>query len=131
MRFLKQWLPVVLWTAVILFASNDRLSADSTGGVLDRLFGFEVPYAVNIAVRKAAHLAVYAILAALTWRADKRRNVVLGIALFVAILDETRQGLMTVSRSGKVSDVVIDMVGAWIAFTVLQRVRGSGSARPS
>ena len=131
MRFLKQWLPAVLWAAVILLASNDSLSANSTGGVLNRLFGFEVPYAVNVAIRKCAHLIEYAILASLAWRADKRRNAVLGFALFVAIVDETKQGLMTATRSGKVSDVLIDLLGAWIAFRVLQRVRGSGSARTS
>jgi VanZ family protein len=121
MRFLKQWLPVVLWAAVILLAANDRLSASSTGGVLDRLFGFKVPYAVNIAVRKAAHLTEYAILAALAWRADKRRNVVLGIALAVAVTDETLQGLTTVARSGSPLDVAVDVLGAWLAFLLLRR----------
>lgn len=124
MRFLKRWFPVVLWAAVILLAANDRLSASSTGGVLDRLFGFKVPYAVNIAVRKAAHLTEYAILAALAWRADPRRKVVLGIALAVAITDETLQGLTTIARSGSPADVAVDMLGAWIAYRVLQSWRG-------
>jgi ABC-type transport system involved in cytochrome c biogenesis permease component len=119
MRFLKQWLPVVLWTAVIFLAANDRFSADSTGGTMSRLFGFEVPYAVNVVVRKAAHLVEYAILSALIWRADKRRNAVLGIALCVAIVDETLQGLTTMARSGSPVDVFVDMVGAWFAFRIL------------
>ena len=131
MRFLNQWLPVGLWAAVILLAANDSLSAGSTGSILDRLLGFPVPYAVNVAIRKLAHIVEYAILAALAWRADKRIAVVLGVALFVAVVDETRQGLFTVTRSGKVSDVFIDLFGAWLAFTILRRVRGSASARPS
>lgn len=121
MGFLKQWIPVVLWATMILLAANDRLSADSTGGAMNRLFGFEVPYAVNVLVRKTAHVVVYAILAALAWRADRRRNVVLGIALFVAVADETLQGLTTVARSGSPVDVGIDMLGAWLAYAVLQR----------
>lgn len=131
MRFLKQWLPVIVWAVVIVAASNDSFSAGSTGSALDRLFGFKVPYAVNVMVRKGAHLAEYGILALLTWRADRRRNVVLGIALLVAIVDETRQGLTTIERSGSPFDVLIDLCGAGIAFILRNRGLRSTRARSS
>ncbi|HEX2062755.1 MAG TPA: VanZ family protein [Thermoanaerobaculia bacterium] len=122
MRFLKQWLPVVVWAAVILLAANDNFSSAATGGVLDRLFGVSVPPAVNFTIRKAAHLVEYAILAMLAWRADRRAQVALGIALIVAIIDETRQGLWTTARSGSPWDVVIDMVGAYAGVMWMRRI---------
>jgi VanZ family protein len=123
MSFLKRWLPVVLWAALILSASNDSFSSDQTGGLLARLFGREVPPAVNIAIRKLGHLVAYGILGMLAFRAARRNAYALGIVLLVAMADEYSQGL-TRSRTGSPWDVLLDMTGAAIAlFIVFPAVR--------
>ena len=129
MHFVKHWVPVILWAAVILAAANDELSSQSTARLLDRIFGFEVPEVWNVIVRKLAHITEYAILAALTWRADRRPTVVFGIALAVAVADETRQGFMTMTRGGSPFDVLIDLIGAYVGFTAVAAMRARLASR--
>lgn len=112
MRALKLWLPVVVWAGLILSAANDTFSAGNTEGILERIFG-EVPYVVHVVIRKASHVVVYAILAALAWRADRRWTVAMGIALVVAGTDEWMQS-RAVSRTGTPWDVALDLIGAFI-----------------
>ena len=120
MRFLKYWLPVIVWAAIILSASNDRFSATNSRTWLERLLGRDVPHAVNVAFRKVGHVAVYGVLGALAWRADRRVAVAMGISLAVAMMDEGNQA-MTVTRSGSVLDVLLDGVGAGAAVIGLRR----------
>lgn len=120
MRLVRLWLPVILWAAVILSASNDSFSAGHSGGWLRRLLGREVPYAVHVTIRKMAHLLEYAILGALTWRADRRVAIALGVAALVAITDETRQSF-TVSRTGSPWDVGLDVIGAAVGVGGVRR----------
>lgn len=122
MRLLKLWSPVLLWAAIILSAANDSFSAGETRGWLERLFGRELPDFVNVAFRKAGHVVAYAILGALTWRADRRLPVVFGIVLLVAATDEYWQGLSSM-RQGSVWDVLLDLFGAVVAVWVLRRIR--------
>ena len=119
MRVLKLWLPVILWAGLILSSANDEFSASQTGGWLQRLFG-EVPYAVHVAIRKGAHLFVYAVLASLSWRADRRLFVALGVPLLVACIDEWMQST-TLTRTGSPWDVLLDFVGASMAVFALRR----------
>ena len=121
MRILKDWLPVVLWAAIILSAANDRFSDAQTGSWLDRLFGRTRPE-VNVLMRKGAHVAEYALLSLLAWRARRTLVTPLLICLGVAIADETLQA-MTVTRTGSVFDVVWDMSGAILALMVLPKAR--------
>lgn len=113
MRFLTHWLPVLLWLALILGASDDALSGSTTQAWLDRILGRPIPPVVNVAIRKTAHLIEYAILAGLSWRALTRARLegALLIAVAVAALDEYRQAL-TLTRTGTPSDVAIDLAGA-------------------
>lgn len=122
MRILKLWLPVLLWAGLILYAASDTFSAENSGGFLKMIFGEDVPHWLHVIVRKSSHLVVYGILAALTWRADRRWWVVLSIALAVAIADESLQS-RSVRRTGSIVDVGIDVIGAAIAWTALQSPR--------
>lgn len=110
MRLLKSWLPVVLWASIILSAANDRFSDRNTEGWLDRIFG-RLPPEVNTLMRKGAHVAEYAVLSLLSWRARRTVFTPLLICLAVAGADETLQA-MTVTRTGSVADVALDMCGA-------------------
>ena len=120
MSIVKYWIPVVLWTVVILAASNETFSSGASKNWMERILGREVPPPVNVTVRKLAHVLEYGILAALVWRADRRAAVVLGYALVVAILDETRQGL-TRTRSGSPWDVMLDFCGALIGMLLVRK----------
>ena len=132
----RYWLPPALWTCVILLASFDPFSASHSGPLLETIItaivGHPLPPAqfdlVHFLVRKAAHLAEYGILGALLLRAvrDERKGwsvrwsaAAVLIAAVVASTDEWHQTLMP-SRTGTVSDVVLDTVGAAVAQILIR-----------
>jgi VanZ family protein len=121
MRTLSAWLPVVLWAALILSAANDQFSDKKTESWLDRLFGRVRPE-VNAVMRKSAHVAEYAVLSLLAWRARRTLAVPLLICLAVACADESLQA-MTVTRTGSPADVALDMCGAVGALTFVPGAR--------
>ena len=123
MRVVKTWLPVVLWAAVILFASGDSFSAEKTGAILG-------PELANVAVRKLAHVVAYAILGILTWRATPSFKVVLLIAFAVAATDEIHQAA-TVNRTGSPYDVALDLGGAALGGVLMRRRATSSPAASS
>jgi VanZ family protein len=121
LRFLSRWLPVVLWAALILSAANDEFSEANTRGWLDRILG-DAPRVLNATIRKGGHIAGYAILGLLAWRARRSFRVALAVALAVAIADETLQS-MTLTREGSIYDVLLDTCGALLALTCVPAVR--------
>jgi|SRR6185436_19665337 len=123
MHALKRWLPVVVWSALILAVSNDWFSTDNTGSFLRGLIGRDLPWALHVALRKLGHLLGYGILGALAFRAarvDFRRPVPvsLAIVILVASIDEWHQAT-TRSRTGTPWDVLLDVVGAAAAIALL------------
>ena len=123
MHTVKRWLPVVVWSALILAVSSDWFSTDNTGDFLRKLVGRELPWILHIGLRKLGHLLGYGILGALAFRAarvDFRRPVpvALAIAILVASIDEWNQSTMR-ARTGSPWDVLLDVVGAAIAIALL------------
>ena len=127
LRFLKAWLPVLLWAAIILSAANDEFSEPTTRGWLERFLG-DVPKALNSLIRKGGHIAAYAILGLLAWRAHRTLFMALFIAIAVAIADETMQSL-TLTREGLFFDVLLDACGALLALLCVPAVRERLAAR--
>jgi VanZ family protein len=121
MTFVRLWLPVLLWAALILSAANDQFSDSNTAGWLERLLG-RIPPEVNVIMRKSAHVAEYAVLALLSWRARKTWGIPLLICLAVAVADESMQA-MTANRTGSIADVGLDMCGAVLALLCLPSAR--------
>ena len=121
LRLLKAWLPVTLWAALILSFANDEFSDTNTQGWLDRILG-GVPELVNAILRKAGHIAGYAILGLLAWRARRSIVVAMCIAIAVATIDETMQS-MTLAREGSPYDVLLDTCGALLALLFVPDVR--------
>src|SRR5205085_6429061 len=75
-RFVRYWMPTIVWMAVIFLGSTDMLSAAHTSGFLvpflrwlDPQISLAALNAIQFGIRKLAHLTEYAILAALLWRA--------------------------------------------------------------
>lgn len=143
---MRYWLPPILWMGLIFWFSTDTFSGSHTGSVLEmvlRAIGVSVEPVVlarvHFLIRKTAHLAAYAILGLLLFRAFRSGNVqrwrlkwavsAFLIAAVYALLDEYHQSL-TQERTASLADSVLDMVGSlgalvWIRISSLTRsVRG-------
>jgi VanZ family protein len=110
---LSRWLPVLGWMALIFLLSAQpglRVSDDAN---------------VDRPIRTLAHLASYAVLAALLVRALATRGGPTRVAAFgawvVAVLygvsDEIHQSFVP-DRTGRPSDVLIDAIGAAIGVAL-------------
>lgn len=137
-------LPVVCWLGVIALASTDLASQARGDTWLWRFLGIFSGGAddaapadlstLSWAVRKAAHLGVYAILGILSARALTRLHPrfretggtarfwpmavwVLPFGAVVAALDELHQSLLA-SRTGSLSDAALDVVGLGIGLAL-------------
>jgi VanZ family protein len=134
--FLIYWLPVLIWMAVIFSASSDRMSFSHSSRIIAPILHWLFPdisdqtvHAIVFAVRKAAHVTEYAILALLVWRALRKPNAtnprpwlwshagsaLLFVALY-ATTDEIHQAFVP-SRQASVWDVLLDTLGG--AFGLL------------
>lgn len=121
-RFLKSWLPVIVWTAIILSAANDTFSDTHTRGWLERMLDRDVPEFVNAVFRKGGHILAYGLLGLLAWRARRSPGVALLIPFVVASVDETMQA-RTLTRGGSVFDVVLDTCAALLFLLCVPAVR--------
>ena len=132
--FIRYWLPVVIWAALISFASSDDFSAQNTGTVIERVIAVIVGHPLppeqfdplHFAIRKLAHLAEYAILGALAYRAARGEQrgwnirwaiTAVVVAAAVATGDEFHQRFVP-SRTSSPIDVAIDTAGATISQIV-------------
>jgi VanZ family protein len=133
--FLRYWLPLIGWVAVIFTASTDVFSAEHTGSVIESIIsaivGHPLPSELfeplHFAIRKLAHLTEYAMLGALAFRALRRDKqgwdrrwvmAAITIAIAVAAADEYHQSFVP-SRTASPVDVAIDTTGAAIAQLVI------------
>lgn len=124
--------------AVIFYGSTNVLSAQRTSRFLVPFLRWAFPgisepavHQVQLVTRKCGHLAEYAILGMLLWRA-RRKPVpgdvrpwrwaevrwAVGMAACYALTDELHQGLVA-SRQGSPWDILIDAVGATAGLLAL------------
>ena len=134
-RFVRYWMPLIIWMTLIFIGSTDVLSAEHTSRFLvpflrwlDPQISWAAVNSIQIVIRKLGHLTEYAILATLIWRALrsaeswKRSTLILftvslvGSAVFAAT-DEFHQSFIP-SRTSSVNDVFIDICGAAIALAI-------------
>jgi VanZ family protein len=108
-RALKVWLPVLVWAAVI-FAFSSVPSLSSGLGAWDTV------------LRKGAHIAEYAVLGALLYRALGREAPALAAGIAYAATDELHQHFVR-GRHASPVDVAIDAVGLSLGMLVWLRVR--------
>ena len=108
-RVLTVWLPVFAWAAVI-FAFSSIPSLSTGLGTWDTI------------LRKGAHIAEYAILGALLYRALGREALALGVGIAYAATDEFHQRFVHGRHSSPV-DVAIDAVGLALGMLVWLRLR--------
>jgi VanZ family protein len=134
-RFVRYWMPLIVWMTLIFIGSTDVLSAEHTSRFLvpflrwvDPQISWATLNSIQIVIRKLGHLTEYAILATLIWRALrsaeswKRSTLILftvslvGCAVFAGS-DEFHQSFVP-SRTSSVNDVIIDICGAAIALAI-------------
>jgi VanZ family protein len=105
----RDWLPVLVWAAVIFTFSSIPDLGTGLGGW-------------DLVLRKLAHAAEYAILGALLVRATRSRSLAFTLAVLYAASDEFHQTFVE-GRVGAVHDVAIDAVGAAIGIVLYRSVR--------
>jgi VanZ family protein len=136
--FLRYWLPVVIWMALVFSASSDGHSYQHSSRFFEPLMRWLFPSLspttmeeIHHAFRKTCHLTEYALLAWLVWRAVRKpadrdsrpwRWAEAGLALAVvfayAASDELHQAFVP-ARTPMISDVLIDTCGGAVALTLL------------
>jgi VanZ family protein len=145
-RFLKNWLPVIVWVGVIFLGSTDLMSAEHTSRFIIPFLRWLKPdistetlASIHFIVRKCTHVGEYAILALLLLRAatlitNSKRSIpilylsVLGVSLIVAATDEFHQTFVA-SRGASVQDIMIDSSGAVLGLVIASIIRMSRSIR--
>jgi VanZ family protein len=124
---LREWLPAILWAALISFASTDAFSEAHTSRIILPILHWLMPHAsattlerVHVFVRKSAHFTEYFIFSVLLLRAIRgdRRGwqlfwalAALALAAGYSALDEFHQSFVP-SRTASVWDSLLDTVGA-------------------
>ena len=106
---LTAWLPVAVWAAVI-FTLSSIASLDSGLGTWD------------IVLRKLAHLAEYAVLGALLYRALRREPAAIALGSLYAVTDEVHQAFVS-GRQGSPLDWLLDTIGVVAGALLLSRRR--------
>lgn len=145
LRILKAWLPALLWMTIIFLmsATPGDLSGEQSGLIVRMLLAVHSFFfgdaqlspdtlaLLHTLVRKAAHMAEYAVLACLYLYALRKNDVpcpcLLAIALcaLYAASDELHQAFVP-GRGSSPVDVMIDTAGACIGMAVactLTRIR--------
>ena len=106
--FVRLWLPVLAWAAVVFVLSS--IPSLGTGlGTWDLL------------LRKLAHVTEYAILGALLLRALGAAAPAFALGVAYAVSDEIHQSFVE-GRRGAPLDVLIDGVGVALGILVWRRV---------
>jgi VanZ family protein len=139
--FIKYWLPPFLWMALIFTASGDPHSYEHSSRLFEPLLRWLFPHMsqarielIHHLIRKCAHLAEYAALALLLWRAVRRpvkndtrpwvwpeAGLALAIVFLYAASDEFHQ-IFVPTRTAQVSDVLIDTAGGAVALLALRLI---------
>lgn len=144
--FLRYWLPVLIWMAIIFGMSTGAGASRNTSRIIGpilRWFNPDIPdetiSAIQLVIRKCAHFVEYGILALLLWRARrkpfrgderpwKRSEALFAFTFAVAfaLTDEWHQSFVP-SREGALRDVFIDASGAaaalWAAWFAGRRLK--------
>jgi VanZ family protein len=108
-QFLRLWLPVLVWAALIFALSSVPDLGSGLGGW-------------DLVLRKIAHAAEFAVLGALLVRAVRMPWLAVVLGVLYAVSDELHQTLVP-GREGSVLDVAIDAAGVLCGVVAWQLVQ--------
>ena len=133
-RWLKLWLPAIVWAGVISWASTDAFSSTHTSRFILPILHWLFPHAsaetldwLHFFIRKTAHFAEYFVFSLFLLRALRGEHrgwqlrwaiAALAIAAGYSVLDEFHQSFVP-SRTASPWDSLIDTSGAATAQVVL------------
>lgn len=119
MKFLRYWIPVIVWMSGIFLLSSRQS------------IGISEEKMVNFIVFKLLHILEYGILYVLLFRAihsiknalnsEQKLFVAFLIAVIFAATDEIHQTFVP-TREGAARDVIIDTIGIVTAWICIQRL---------
>src|SRR5271169_4582156 len=116
----SEWIPVLVWGAVIFTLSTSAFSAANTSRIIDPILRWLIPGisaasvdVCHMLVRKAAHFTEYGILFWLLVRGPMAQRPWLALMLCVvyALTDEGHQ-VFVPGRTASLYDVALDSTGA-------------------
>jgi VanZ family protein len=117
---LRDWLPAIVWMAVLFILSTTFFSAANTSMFIEPVLRWIFPSAsmatitlMHSLIRKAAHFTNYAVLFWLLIRGPLKQRPYLALTCCViyAFLDEGHQ-IFAVGRGASLYDVALDSSGA-------------------
>lgn len=118
MKYIRFWLPVVLWmTVIFLLSSRQKVALTDS-------------YVVSFLIFKTLHLIEYAFLYTVTYRAVRNtiistgktpHIIAFGVTTLFALGDELHQSFVP-TREGRLRDAIIDMFGAGIAWISIKQL---------
>ena len=109
MKRIRLWAPAIVWMTVIFLLSSRQSVSVSPD------------YWLNFLFFKTLHVLEYAILYVLYFRAARSYGIAFVLTVFYAITDEMHQTLVP-TREGRVRDVIIDAVGAAVAWISIKQL---------
>ena len=131
---IRNYIPPILWIILISALSTSSFSEKVTITYLERFLGllltnghYDHVMLLSYLTRKTAHVVVYAVLAALWFRAflksdgsNYRKAIVLTVlvSLICAAADEYHQSFLS-DRTAKLSDVVLDLAAASLSLSLI------------
>jgi VanZ family protein len=139
-RFIKYWLPVILWMSLTFCASTNLGRVENTSRIIRPILLWLNPrmsektiHKIHFTIRKTAHFAEYCFLALLLWRlvhfdsafASCRSRDFLAALLLAALYaasDEFHQSFVP-GRDASVRDVLLDTCGAGFGLAALWAAR--------
>jgi VanZ family protein len=108
-RVAWRWVPVVAWAGLIFVLSSIPDLGTGLG-------------AWDLALRKVAHAAEFAVLGFLLARAIGRDRPALALGIAYAVSDEVHQHFVP-GRLGSPLDVLVDAVGVVVGVLLVGRIR--------
>jgi VanZ family protein len=120
------WLPVVLWGALIFYFSTDQFASSHTGELLAPVLNWLFPKSsveriefIHFLLRKLGHWSEYIVFSILLARALSKKGRrfqlrhaawIVAIVFLYAVSDELHQSFVP-SRTSSPGDVLIDLFG--------------------
>ena len=136
MKKIIKLLFIVIWLLVIfLFSNQDGSTSTSlTNGILEKYLFFVDSDIFFMIIRKMAHITEYFILGILVlnfineFKVDKKIIISILICFILASFDEFHQ-LFIPDRTGRLLDVLIDMIGASLGILILSLIKNHKKQR--